>query len=469
MSGHLLELEEQHSLWEAEVDDLKLWPLVRFFLLNELVMSDLGYAPQQPPNRKTYFAPGKWRRYLRTLPFLIAPKQETFAALFWVVNVHRYPVDANYSFDRRYSEFYDSIDRPLIFESAPTGYVAKPDRQVEPYIFSQDILWIMAMAHSRLQPLAPSANHQIKEFAEFLARLYDAPHLQTRLASSMQRLAGLYRTLRPILTKHIAPRLKHPLVIMEDSHYMGRNALVTKTFHDLGFHIAEPQHGMINSIHYAYQYPLSCFQPEHPCRTYLPDTLLTYGNYWSNVVNTPAEKIVVGLPYLTKTAQRLTSKGQGKQILVLSSWVISEATSALGARLAEAFPDWTLVFKLHPLENSDDPAYTPLQEFTNIQVVTRADVYQLVAESDVIICLYSTTVLIEATIFPGKRIFFQELGTLPPDIGEHFSDTDELINLIKDPGRGLSRCQPDDFWASDWQHNLSQFLDRHLSNPIGNI
>jgi hypothetical protein len=149
--------------------------------------------------------------------------------------------------------------------------------------------------------------------------------------------------------------------------------------------------------------------------------------------------------------------------------MVARPSVALAEQVAKAFPERQIVFKLHPLDPYTEEAYGTLQALPNVKVVTRADVYQLVAESEIILSYYSTTVLIEAVAFPGKRIFYHEVGILPAEIGDHFESADDLIDLIRDPARGFPRCQPDQFWASDWQERLNKFLEAHVSRDVLNL
>jgi hypothetical protein len=466
MDDGLLALEERHGLWDVEADGLRLWPLVRVFLLNALLNKRLSYASLHKEGHKVYLLPHKWPRYARTLPFLLARKHHDYSALFWIPNLHRYPAQAGFSFDRRYAEFYAQIERPLIFEAWPTSAAMQPDQHYEQFIFSQDSLWLWAMGQTKIRRLPAAAIRQIDEFADFLATVYEFPALRARLAQLMQRFTQEHRIVRGLIARCIASRLKNAFAIVEDASYVGQNAIVTKTLHDMSFTVAEPQHGVIHPLHYAYQLPPSCLDAAHPCRVYLPDNLLTYGQYWSDIVNIPGGKTVIGLPYLSKIAQNVAPKQEAHsgQILILSSSVVVQPTVTLAQQLAKAFPERTILFKLHPLDSYTAEDYHALRTLPNIKVVTRADVYQLIAESEVVLSYYSTTVLVEAVVFPGKRVFFHEVGLLPPDIGEHFDAADDLIALIRDPTRGFPRCQPDQFWASNWQERLSKFLKEHLTS-----
>jgi hypothetical protein len=225
--------------------------------------------------------------------------------------------------------------------------------------------------------------------------------------------------------------------------------------------VIEPQHGFIDDWHYAYTYPPACItEPDHPCRTLLPDVLLTFGEHWSNVAQTPSEKVVIGYPYLTQMVEQTTSSIQqnDKQILVLSGHIVADRTIALVGQLSQALPDHTVVVKLHPLEVADRPRYQTRLDRPNIRVIGQADVFPLVAGSAVIVSLYATTVMVEAAAFPGKRIFCQEAHLLPAGISVPFDDGAHLVKLINTPDASMLKVDPGQFWTVGWKHNLETFL-----------
>lgn len=459
----LLSIEAGSNLWDAEAFGLKLWPLVRVFLLGQLAYQHKGYQPITGEGRKTYLLPHKWPRYLRAMSFALSPHKGHYSALFMVNNLTRVPLSSTgHSVDRLHGEFFNRIHQPLILESSPNAYAASPDQFHEQRIFSQDAFWLWSYAQSRIQRLPGAISKQLEEFAVWIAEVFNAPEHLPRLIGFLERFVREYRVIRPVLEKYIAPKLAQKFALVTCAAYMGREALVTATLHDLGFHVAEAQHGLINPLHLAYNLP-EAYQhnPLHPSRRYLPDTLLTYGDHWSGVTQMPSAKVAVGYPHLSKIVERSmkTAASSEPSILVLSQPTVTDRAADLACKLAAAFPKQQIIFKLHPQESHLTDRLPQLQALSNVTIIGRADVYELIARSQSIVG-FSTTVLVEAVAFPGKRIFFNEPDEIPAEAGEPFADAEDLIGMLEQPDRGFPRCDPGFFWAVDWQARMDHFLER---------
>jgi hypothetical protein len=463
--GALLAIEVRHNLWEPEAFGIKLWPLVRVFVLNESAFKDRLTPTTGQKDRGLYIIPERWPRYARTLQSLFLSRRSDFSALFLVPNLGRANT-GEASFDRRYDEYYARVERPLIFEASTTRFWAKPDQSYERFILSQDALWISAFVKGKIWQLPRPVEEQINAFAEFVAKLYNIPAQQSYLAALMTRYVKMYHDLKPVFARFIAPRVQHRLALVEDAAYLGQEAVKTKILHDLGFHVAEPQHGIIMAWHCSYNFPPEILEnPSHPAQAYLPDTFLMHGAYWATFVHMPGAKVIIGYPHLSKTVEQVSShiSAVASSILVLSQPNITDKAVQLTQDLARAFPESAITIKMHPNELQSASRFAPLGVLPNVQVIGHMDVYKLVAANEIIVG-FSTTVLVEACAFPGKRIFFNEFDIVPNSVGDCFTDSESLIDLIRDPVRGFPRCQPDQFWASDWQERLNKFLEVHLTD-----
>jgi hypothetical protein len=71
-------------------------------------------------------------------------------------------------------------------------------------------------------------------------------------------------------------------------------------------------------------------------------------------------------------------------------------------------------------------------------------------------------VLYEAVAYPQVRIFLMahELGTYEEmrALGTVVPSVEMLIPLLNDPAAGRSDLSADDFWESDWESNIDEFI-----------
>ena len=210
--------------------------------------------------------------------------------------------------------------------------------------------------------------------------------------------------------------------------------------------------------------------PARSCVTTLSwaNILLTYGEYWSNIVNVPSRAIAVGYPHLSTIVAESLSQTQvnPNQILLIADVGPVEETVQTPRALAAALPDYQIILKLHPTKIHLLSEYQTSISQSNIKVIGQADTYRLISESEIVIASQPSTVLIEAAAFPGKRVFFGSSSLLPEGIGSYFANAAELIDLIKVPRHLQPQIPSEQFWASNWQTRFDEFIESFIAvNP----
>ncbi len=141
----------------------------------------------------------------------------------------------------------------------------------------------------------------------------------------------------------------------------------------------ELQHGIIYKSHMAYIYP------EIVNRDLLPDYLLTYGDYFSNLIRENSlafetnKVISVGFPYLENVLNKspdlpdnLVKISKEKfVILITSQWVIRDQLKNFVLRLESKLSSNFLIFyKIHPGEKDIEIVY---KEFKNKKIILITD------------------------------------------------------------------------------------------------
>lgn len=460
----LVALEAQHpALWEAEACGMHLWPLLRNYLMTTVIGERRGHTPSWQMNKSDYLAPQAWADHARTLAFLAAPGRREKAAALFFKNVATLYLEAETGrvFDRLYEPYYEQVQTPLIFEEGR----AYPAHRRQPYARNvlatgTLFLWAYGQAVARRFPLR--VRRRVSDFAAWVTALFGTHQEPSFWTGRMTTFLKMYLALRPVIARRVVPRLSSRLAFVHSASYMGIRAVFVRALREAGCTVAEVQHGVLADS--AYLLPEGCLQESHPARLYLPDVLLTFGDYWSRLARTPSRCVSVGYPYFNDMVQRLErhTPATPRQILILSQGTVTERLVALTERLAAALPDHTLVYKLHPHEVDFRERYQALYGLPNVRVAAHVNVYELIAGSGIIVG-YNSMALFEARAFAGKRVFVLENDDIPADLGAHFHTAEALLDLLDEPQRRVVTFSPGAFWAQDSRARIAAFLREALA------
>lgn len=445
-----LQLEEKLRLWSAEVGGVKLWPALR-----EDVMVTLRNREQNitriKPRATHVLRPHLWKLHAKTLAFLRYPNaKERYTTLI-----------IQWSEDRIYRHFYQQLQNPLIIESSLFGRFDHSDmkkRKGETVL--HDTLKILERLDSVIRPLTASEQHLIREFAQYVARAYELPTDTARFQNMITAHVQRYRFLRPIVMDKIIPQLTTRYAFVALASYMATKAALTQLLHEGGISIIEGQHGIINPNHVAYTLPPSSLTDDnHPSRQYLPDILLTFGEYWSHNAQTPSQKVIVGFPHLMNRLNDWLTHDHPdpQQILIISQWTISQRMVSIAKALAQSLPNYRIIYKLHPFEVNTPHHFTPLSAIPNIQVIGLHDVHELIAQCGIIVG-YNSTVIFEALAFPHRRIFVLANDEIPNEIAHPFESVEELTALIRAEQKGYPQWSSQQCWADNPDERIALFL-----------
>lgn len=110
-----------------------------------------------------------------------------------------------------------------------------------------------------------------------------------------------------------------------------------------GATVIELQHGVINKYHLGYSWP--GVKPT----VGIPDAILTYGNYWSDVTPLAMKSYITGASWLP--TDQSTFDKQDKLVLVTSQGPIGEKLFRFISNSARLLSGYSFIFQLHPSEN----------------------------------------------------------------------------------------------------------------------
>ncbi len=444
-------IEDSAGLWEPEIGGLHLWAVVRSPVFYALHEREHTVTPVTRPgllNRVRDVRPLDLLRAFQRLSRIASHD-----ALFFTYSSTRIShSNTGFSFDRLYEPYFDRWNRPLIFENRLIGYRLPPSRQD---IVPETALWAQAFFHGLRRPLSASERSLIEDYVQTLARCFQLSPQPWR-KKLLQQLPS-FLAMPGLLKRQVLKRLDLSTAFVHAAAYMGSRAPLVAALHEAGYTVLEPQHGIIYDNHFAYQFSETCLSdPTHPCRRYLPDAVLTYGDYWNRSIRGPFRVETVGYPYLNKIAAKANGVSSS-QILIVSQSMERPKVLKITEALASAYPKYKIILKLHPGEAVDAAAYQPLTHWSNVDIRIHADIYELIGESEVVVG-FGSTVMYEAFAFPGKRILIWDNAFVSPEIGERFNSVEELVTLLgTEPGSAI--VPPDNqFWADNWVQRITAVL-----------
>lgn len=87
-----------------------------------------------------------------------------------------------------------------------------------------------------------------------------------------------------------------------------------------------------------------------------PDELWCFGSYWTDVAELPAGMAteVAGAPFIQPLSDAELAAKESQRVVFLSQGTIGPSLFEFAASLAEARPEYEVVFRLHPSEHASD-------------------------------------------------------------------------------------------------------------------
>lgn len=400
----LWQIEKQEDLYNWTVMGVRLWPLIRFRVFYNLTKSsgiytwktftDIVLDPSWPTYSGTkghealFRGMTGWRWHLRGL----IPKAWQDSRLAqW-----RAATDMVAPFSTRDARGIDRFSQPVIDvlgDSLLRWGVGSWDTNREwPHL--DQLQNFFRDRWGKLFSVAIRFSVSKSDYAKY-ARVINFLETQTRTS------AGPYKNFpRWILRNHLADlhgyrkifkRLKTKRLFIVNASRMNLNAAAQS----LGIKVIELQCGVFSPYNVQFSWP---GRPNIP---YLPDEILTWGEYWTTGIdNSGLQKIFVSgaTAEFEEVRQRQTSH-KPQTIAVMSQPLIGAELYAASLKLALMRPDYKVVFKMHPKDNIDEFIGDQPVNFSIAPESSRS--LDLLAESEICVGVFSTT-LIEAAGLGSK-------------------------------------------------------------------
>lgn len=205
-----------------------------------------------------------------------------------------------------------------------------------------------------------------------------------------------------------------PKVIILANEYSVSNSIFIYWARKLGIPTVALQHGIVGRQHSAYNYPAGTMN----AIDIFPDYFFLWGNFHRRDVRWPIsdERIMsIGFPYFEKkrieNANNVITDKQSTRIKILfvsGEVELAEVAVELSALLDDG--KYELVYRLHPKEFDEwEDKYHFLKDSkVHVNDDYDADLYEMLLESDCIICTGSTCAIESAAL--GKKTIIMKVG-----------------------------------------------------------
>jgi hypothetical protein len=444
-----------------QVDDMLLWPLARSRVLTHALQSPRPggsvevASPSIPIARRVRHLEAALRRD----PLRVRGRFDILIFGFTVgISMQR----GGKWLDRINDYFaLERAENTLVIDASYRRTFREP--RCPPHVAFHDVIWARAALRGRIAGGASAGDvAAIQRFARFLREklpLAPTPASLAALTEHLTTLAARLRFLRDEymrLFDHTAPKI----LFLEDASY-GNHAYILRWAKMAGIRTGEFQHGMIPATHPAYSYH-ERIRDSSLYRDYLPEFLLTYGEFWSRNTRTASKLVVLGNPHfetMRGAISDVAARSGGRTIMIVSLPESADDLVALTSALSARVPACDkIIYRLHPHESPGDPRYGSLRGMPNVVISAGNDIYEVLRTTDVVVGTASTVLYEAAGV--GLPVFVYStqvarVGT-PSGFGRWFSEPRELLQALSVPsGETIDRY---DLFAPDWRARFSDFL-----------
>ena len=467
----LFEFEKNPELLEFkfEFDNILMWPFVRYVIFQGVIAKELQLQAQSSNFSDKETSSKKEKIITFFAPFILNPffrrKEYSILVLNWTSNIEGIKEGKRY-FNKRDDYFGGIFPKETLFlEQTLKGKFRYP--RVHGNVLSRDCIDIMGKIVRRIIKPTDIDKKRIHDHIEFIKTHFPYkidPEKLTDIKSILLSNSVKLKT-KKILYKSLLKSIKPKLVFVQNSTY-GPTGYLVKWIKEFGIKTAELQHGTITKGHIGYNFNDDLINNTE-YQKYIPDYLLTFGEFWNLQTNTCSKKITIGNPHFSKImkgfARKEKSLNSYRVITVISQWTIAKQLIRFTIELSKLLENSNIkiIFRLHPTENEHDSKYQVIKMQSNIKISSSGDVYSLFNESDYIVGCYST-VLYEAAAF-GNPIFIynNELSKMwiPKELGIWIKNAQELVNNlnIKTNINEFSY-----YWNPNWEKNYRKFIKNEI-------
>ena len=379
--------ELDHSLFDLRINDVPVWERLRFPVYKQI--------KQQHGTGKAHTGVDEgWREYIRGFELFIRnifiknPYLAGESDILYLGQRRRKKREDGYWWDIYCDPIHNACDHKYVHFEEP--YLLNHQSPAQ----TSNIRYLDLINYgSQIQRILGIYEPQItakdrKAVTDVENKLLDEFDAEIDLLSMTQEVLHSRRTTLP-LYRQLLKRVDPKLVVLTVSY--GRETFI-EACKQQNVPVVELQHGVIYPNHLGYSYP----SPR--TKETFPDYLLTFGDFWTDVVEFPIPDdhvIPVGYPYLEQSVDEYDHVETKDQLLFISQGAIGEQLSKFAVAVNQ-HPDINheIVYKLHPGEYDRWQTEYPWLVDVDFKVIDQSEpeLYRLFAESQGQIGVYSTAV-----------------------------------------------------------------------------
>lgn len=335
------------------------------------------------------------------------------------------------------------------------------------FTFDRDIY--LAKRESDRHPVSDADATRVRTLVREIYRALPYAVPEERIDRAIERVIerGQYGPHVARRFARLIDRVKPRIAFFQTAAYFNHASLLP-VLKDRGVLLVEPQHGWIGPSHPAYNFGAAFTRPE--LARYMPDVLLTFGEFWSDAVRMPSEKVAIGKAHLEGSvsgAQSLIDRE--KTVLVVAGVYQEEVLTRYAKQIRDRLPgDWRVLFRPHPSERAVvAQRYPGLMGEDRIEIDKTLDVNESLGNARAVFG-FASTVLYEAMGF-GCDVFVFDSPLADQYVDrEIFGDrlTDEAsvraaVAKVLDPTAPRARDKSgvlDSIWRPDAIENFREFV-----------
>jgi hypothetical protein len=450
--------------WCDPTTGLPVWPLLRVPLSRELMRDEIAF---DPPSFS--ITAGEAGRYLLGtalgLHAFAGGFRDQRDVLFVTTGLRRTRTAAGLR-DQVIGDYAADLgDRAAIAQFAPLV----PDDAVHPSTPRTRTLADQVLRSefaARFRPPSSSALAAIRAQVDAILDHLDwevRPDARTRLLGTVEARARRLPTMQRGYERLLA-RTRPRLVLLQEAVYGAQMAL-TVAAHRLGIHVAEPQHGLIGPAHAAYNFGAA--MSTGVLRETLPDTLLTFGEFWSRGLRVPFDTVPIGKSQLSARRDAAAPLAErAKTLVVIGGGHEPDETAAATLRARAALPaDWRVLFRPHPFERPTvRERYRSLIGVEGIELDLESDVLETLGRARAVLGTASTVLYeaiglgCEVIVRRSERLsgLFVDLSALPEPIADGPALTTRVAALAAGPA-AVDESALEALWSPDPRTRFASF------------
>ena len=415
------QLEDKYDLINYEVDNIKLWQVLRWELFS-LITKEIFKFDEAHGNSNKFHKFKQIPKMLYNSIFNSAMFSRDYEVLV-------FPHERVRLVDNKYIDIYtNNLVKSLKEKGKNLLVLEKPCIQKH-YIEKQGYIKYLddSILYSNIvsgfaKDAIDENDNFLKSIEQNLKVLFDINIDLIKICNAKLKTFKAYYDYYIILLKRLKP--KEIYVIVSYAY-----PWLIKAAKELNIRVIELQHGAYSKYHLGY-----CYKKDSKLE-YFPDELWVWNQYWKDLIWLPINQDNIKIypfTYQDNEIKKYKSMTKTKnQVVVLSQGTISNQMAKIILNNFDFFQDKIIKYKLHPGEIQRYKNYkylTKLLQKENVELIIEGNLYQLLATSEYQVGVYSTAIY-EGLEFGLKTI----LCNLPNiEFMENLIEQDKVYKVLYD-------------------------------------